>query len=155
MMIKKEQKHLYDDTGLSSHMEDYMETIWILSSENRVVRVKDIARSLNIKMPSVSAALTKLREMDLIDYEKYGFIELTEKGKSIAQLVYNRHECLYKFFSKVLLLDDKDADSEACKVEHVLEPETCRKLHRFLFYFNSEDEKGKAWVRELAKALQN
>ncbi len=69
----------FESTDLSANMEDYMETISLLSSRNRVVRVKDIAKTLKITMPSVTAALNKLREKDLIYYEKYGFIELTDQ----------------------------------------------------------------------------
>ena len=47
---------------LTSNMEDYIETISILSRHNKVVRVKDIAKKLGIKMPSVTAALIKLKE---------------------------------------------------------------------------------------------
>ena len=49
--------------------------------------LKKIAKELNIKMPSVTAALNKLKDLKLIEYEKYGYIELTVKGKEIAELV--------------------------------------------------------------------
>ena len=149
----KELEEFYGNTGLSSNMEDYMEAIAMLASDNRVVRVKDIAKKLDIKMPSVTAALNKLKEMELIEYEKYGFVELTEKGQEIADHVYNKHTCLSEFFHKVLQLDPVKADEEACKVEHTLTPETCVQLHRFMQFARTAREKKAPWFTELIDIL--
>ena len=153
-MEQSKSKYSYRDTGLTSHMEDYVEAIVVLSSTNRVVRVKDIASKLNIKMPSVSAALAKLKEMDLIDYEKYGYVELTEKGQDLAGRVLKRHNCLIDFFANVLQVDQESADCEACKVEHVLAPDTCSQIHKFLDFYKEEESAGSEWVARLKKALK-
>lgn len=152
-LTDKELEERYQQTGLTSNMEDYMEAIAMLMVNNRVVRVKDIAKKLDIKMPSVTAALNKLKEMDLIEYEKYGFIELTEEGRKIANNVYNKHTCLFKFFEKVLNMSPECADSEACKVEHTLDTATCIRLHRFLDFFDKEKEKNSEWIARLEKNL--
>ncbi len=153
-MEQGKSKYSYRDTGLTPHMEDYIEAIVMLSETNRVVRVKDIAAKLNIKMPSVSAALAKLKEMDLIDYEKYGYVELTEKGQELAGRVLKRHNCLIDFFSSVLQVDRETADCEACKVEHDLAPDTCSQIHKFLDFFKEEESAGNEWVARLKKALK-
>lgn len=153
-MTKKNLDELYKDTDLTPHMEDYIEAIIILSSKNKVVRVKDIAKELNIKMPSVTAALNKLKDLKLIDYEKYGYIDLTEKGKEIAELVYNRHSCITEFFEKVLQLDPKLAEEEACKVEHHINPGTCKNIHKLLNFYIKEDDEEKDWVLRLKKYLK-
>ncbi len=145
---------LYRETGLTSNMEDYMEAIAMLSEENRVVRVKDIAKKLSIKMPSVTAALNKLRDMGLIDYEKYGFIELTGKGKTVADSIYSRHKCLSEYYQLLLNLDKDSADREACKVEHDLSPETCIQIHKLLHFYKNEEKKKSDWVKRLKKSLQ-
>ena len=134
MASKDKEKivNLYRDTGLTSNMEDYMEAITMLADKNKVVRVKDIAKKLDIKMPSVTAALLKLKEMKLIEYEKYGYIELTNEGKDIADRVYNKHHCLSLFFKEILCLNHEDSDTEACKVEHALAENTCVQLHKFV-----------------------
>ena len=147
-------KYTYRDTGLSSHMEDYIEAIVMLSSDNKVVRVKDIAKKLNIKMPSVSAALAKLKEMDLIEYEKYGYVELTDKGQELADRVLRRHEFLIDFFTTVLQIEEAMADDEACKVEHALAPRTCSQIHRLLDFYKAEESAGGEWVARLKKALK-
>jgi DtxR family Mn-dependent transcriptional regulator len=149
----KENKELFQGSHLTSHMEDYLEAIIMLSEKLRVVRVKDIAKSLDIKMPSVTAALNKLKEMGYIDYEKYGFIELTGQGKEIAERIYFRHRSLSDFFSQVLLLGHEEAEIEACKVEHALSPEVFRKLYRLFRYIQTEETEGNEWVKGLKKYI--
>lgn len=145
---------LYESTPLSPHMEDYIEAIGVLSDTNKVVRVKDIAAILKIKMPSVTSALNKLKDMGLIEYEKYNYIELTKDGDVIARRVMSRHMCLKEFFSKVLQLPSHIAEEEACKVEHHISTETCKRIHRLLIYFKSEEAAEMEWVKILGKVLQ-
>lgn len=147
-------RHLSGDTGLSANMEDYMETIIILSRRNRVVRVKDIARELGITMPSVTAALAKLKELGLIDYEKYGHIELTERGTAVGTSVYGRHSSLTEFFAVVLGLPDTEAEAEACRVEHDLSPETAIRIQRFLSFYADEVTKGSEWIDRLRNSMK-
>ncbi len=144
---------LYMNTTLSSNMEDYIETIEVLSTKNKIVRVKDIAGMLNIKMPSVTAALNKLKDMNLIDYEKYGYIELTEEGKYLAQKIYHRHTCLTEFFQTVMKIDSVEAEHVACRMEHEISAEACGKIHRFLEFFRGEESRGMEWTRRLNKCL--
>lgn len=142
------------DTSLSANMEDYMETIAILAEKKKVVRVKDIAKSLNIKMPSVTSALQKLSEKGLIIYEKYGYVDLTDEGKIIAERIYQKHSCLSSFFSTVLKMDSVQANNDACKIEHHLSPEACGKLYKLLEFFNYEKNKNKQWVTDLEQILE-
>lgn len=150
-----DQKNItFYDTSLSSNMEDYMETIAILADKKKVVRVKDIAKSLNIKMPSVTSALQKLNEKGLIIYEKYGYVDLTEEGRIIADRIYQKHSCLSAFFKTVLKMDSSESNSNACKIEHHLSPEACSKLYKLLEFYNYEKSRKKQWVRELEQILQ-
>ena len=141
---------LYESTDLSSHMEDYIEAIAVLSQQNKVVRVKDIAALLKIKMPSVTSALSKLKELGLIDYEKYGYIELTEAGNIISDRVISKHLCLKEFFSKVLNLSEDQSETEACKIEHHITTETCKRIHKLLMFINSNKSIKKDWLKLLS-----
>ena len=145
----------YEETGLTPHMEDYIEKIWLLSQSNRVVRVKDIAESLNIKMPSVTAAVKRLKESGLIEYEKYGFIELTDIGKQTAKNIFKKHECLKEFFEKILQLNETTSGTEACRMEHHLEKETFERIVRFIDFFNAEKKKNAEWTERLSEALNS
>lgn len=146
-------EYRFDDTDLTSHMEDYIEQIEFLSQKNKVVRVKDIAKSLNIKMPSVTAALQKLEEKDLINYERYGYIELTGKGKELAERVCRRHSFLSDFFHKVLRMNKNRADKVACNVEHFLSPEACRQIYKFIDFHQNEKKKKEPWTQKLDDML--
>jgi len=144
----------FEDSGLSANMEDYMENIALLAREKNVVRVKDIAKSLNIKMPSVSAALNKLKEKGLINYEKYGHIELTKKGQHIAESVYRRHSFLSEFFHSILEMNEKNANDQACKIEHHLSPEACTQLNKFIEFYKSENSSNADWTERLSSTLR-
>jgi DtxR family transcriptional regulator, Mn-dependent transcriptional regulator len=149
-----DEKTIFQGSSLSPNMEDYMEAIVVLSEKHRVVRVKDIAQSLSIKMPSVTAALNKLKEQRLIDYEKYGFVELTEKGKEIAERIYFRHRALMEFFNDVLMLDAETSELQACKVEHLLSPEAFQKLYNLLKFVKTEKEAGREWTRRIEELMR-
>lgn len=121
-------------TGYSQSEEDYLEALYIIGKENKVIRVKDVAQALNVKMPSVVSAIRSLAEKGLVEQEKYGHIELTKKGALVAQDVYARHQLLYAFFHEILGLSPEVAEEDACKVEHHLSPETRERLMQMVEY---------------------
>ncbi|HHW06353.1 MAG TPA: metal-dependent transcriptional regulator [Clostridia bacterium] len=120
--------------GYSQSEEDYLEALYIIGMENKVIRVKDVAQALNVKMPSVVAAIKSLAEKGLVEKEKYGHIELTKEGEAVAQDVYARHQMLYAFFHEILGLSPEVAEEDACKVEHYLSPETRERLMHMVEY---------------------
>ena len=143
----------YMNTELSSNMEDYIETIAILSENGRVVRVKDIAKMLGIKMPSVTSALNKLKEIKLIEYEKYGHIELTAEGRYLARGSITATPASPNFPAG----DEAGArrcERVACKMEHEISAEACSKLHKFLDFYREEDGKEKEWTKRLRKCME-
>ena len=153
MKSNNEQVYSFDSTDLTSNMEDYIEQIEFLSRENKVVRVKDIAKNLNIKMPSVTAALHKLEEKGLINYERYGYVELTEQGRILAERVCARHTFLSDFFYKVLRINKVRAGKVACNIEHHLTPEACRQLYKFIDFHQTEKKENEAWTKRLDELL--
>lgn len=116
---------------LTSHIEDYLEIIYLLEKKHGHAHVRDIAKKLKIKMPSVTEILGKLKEANLINYRRYGFVTLTRKGSRLAQNVYRRHQILYKFLHDVLGVDEEIAQEDACKIEHVVSPQTLSKLKKY------------------------
>ena len=110
--------------NISASSEDYLEAIFVLQKKKKEVRGKDIADHLNIKRPSVTDAIKLLKDKQLVSQEKYGFIELTPKGKGIAEEVLKKHQLIKKFLQTVLGLDEKTADQDACKMEHGLSKKT-------------------------------
>ncbi len=147
------QGHYFDDTDLTSNMEDYIEQIEFLSRENKVVRVKDIAKNLDIKMSSVTAALQKLEEKGLINYQRYGYVELTEQGKVLADRVCARHTFLSDFFSRILRMKKDRAARVACSIEHHLTPEACRQFYKLIDFHKTENSKAEAWTKRLDELM--
>ena len=113
-------------------MQDYLEAIGQLGSEEQVVRVKNIARQMNVKMPSVTEALKTLARDGLIRHEKYGYVELTQKGENIAEEIYSRHQTLFKFLNEILGVDPRTADEDACRMEHTISSTALKKLIEFI-----------------------
>lgn len=99
--------------------ENYLETIHILSKRLPVVRSVDIANELGFKKSSVSIAMKNLRLKNHITVSDAGFITLTESGKEIAEMIYERHQILTACLVK-LGVDEEMAAEDACRVEHVI-----------------------------------
>ena len=103
--------------------ENYLETILILSKKLPVVRSVDIANELGFKKSSVSIAMKNLREKNHITVTDAGFIYLTDSGKEIAEMIYERHELLTDFLVK-LGVNPEVAVEDACRIEHVISAES-------------------------------
>ena len=112
--------------------ENYLETILSLEQKNGVVRSIDIANELGFSKPSVSRAMGVLKKAGYIEQEAYGNIRLTEAGRARASEVYNRHVLLTRFFVERLSLDPKIAEQDACRIEHVISPETMERIRAVL-----------------------
>lgn len=116
---------------MTESIENYLETVYILSKNRGFARVKDISNYMNVTKPSVSNALSELKKIELINQEKYGYIELTEKGKKKAQSIAKKHSILKNFLITVLDVNEETADSEACSMEHVLSKDTINKIEKY------------------------
>src|SRR3972149_10261952 len=99
----------------TASMEDYREAIAMLGEGKKVVKVKQISEMLRVKMPSVTSALRKLSEQELVEHERYGHIKLTPEGDKVARDVIYRHEALTRFFAQALGINQKTAEEDACK----------------------------------------
>ena len=97
--------------------EMYLETIYILSKTNQAVRSHDVAEYMNFSRPSVSRAMGLLKNDGYISVDKNGYITLSEKGKTLAEKIYERHTLLTDFLVS-LGVDEKTAAEDACKIEH-------------------------------------
>ncbi len=116
---------------LSSSLEDYLEAMYNLMLEDKRIRVKDIAISLDVKKPSVNNALTRLKEKGLITQEKYSDVILTTAGLEIAKFVKNRHSFFYDFLKNKLKVSEENANKDACAIEHVMSVETFNKFKEY------------------------
>lgn len=111
--------------------ENYLETILMLSKVRPVVRSVDIAEELGYKKSSISVAMKNLREKNHITVTKEGFIYLTDSGKAIAEMIYERHELLTNWLT-YLGVTPEIAAEDACKIEHVLSKETFEAIKQYV-----------------------
>ena len=105
---------------LSNNMEDYLEAISVLDERKKYVRVKDIAKYMKVKMPSVTGALKSLAKKNLVNHEKYEYVELTQQGAIIAQEIRRRHDATLRFLTEILSMDPALAEEDACRIEHAI-----------------------------------
>lgn len=136
-----------DDANLTSSLEDYLKAIYTLNSKHKIIRVKDIAREMNNSMPSVCAALARLKAMGLVEYEKYDHIEFTDRGESIGYRISRKFDCLCEFLAVILMLQGPDIGEMACGMEHGVSHETFLRLERLLIFFKKERMEKASWIR--------
>lgn len=111
------------NTNNNESAENYLETILVLSKKLPVVRSVDIANELGFKKSSVSIAMKNLREKKQITVTEAGFIYLTDSGKAIADMIYERHLLISNWLIK-LGVPEEIAVEDACRIEHVISPES-------------------------------
>ncbi len=99
--------------AVNESAENYLETILVLSKTHPVVRSVDIAEELGFKKSSVSVAMKNLREKN----------HITDTGRQIAEMIYERHELISGWLIQ-LGVDPETAVSDACRMEHVISPES-------------------------------
>ena len=116
--------------SLQESGEMYLETIYILSQKYENVRSLDVAEYMGFSKPSVSRAVSLLKKGEYITADKMGFLHLTEKGKSVAETMFERHTLLTTFLEKIGV-EKETASKDACKIEHHISKETFSAIKKF------------------------
>ena len=111
--------------------ENYLETILILQKRNGSVRSIDIVHDTGYTKPSVSVAMKNLRENNHITVSNAGFITLTESGKQIAEMIFERHELISNWLITIGV-SEETALEDACKMEHVISQESFEAIKKFI-----------------------
>jgi DtxR family Mn-dependent transcriptional regulator len=122
---------------LTASQEDYLEAILLLVREGRVARVRDIAAHVGVGKPSVTAALKTLAKRDLVNYDPYQYITLTDAGRMAAERVERRHHVLKDFLTEILGIDAATAEENACRMEHAVDQQVMRRLKAFAEFAQS------------------
>ena len=134
------------DATLTASLEDYLEAIFTIIRDKQAVRPKDIAKRLGVGNSSVTGALRALAEKELINYAPYDVITLTHTGKEAAREVVRRHEVLRDFFVNVLAVDEKDADTAACQMEHSIPKLIIERFVQFAEFVEVCPRGGAKWI---------
>ena len=107
----------------------YLETILILSSDNVFVRAIDVGEYMGFSKPSVSRAMSNLRQDGYVEIAANGAITLTVRGREIAEKIYERHTLLTELLVH-LGVSEKTAMQDACKMEHDISDESFEAIKR-------------------------
>lgn len=116
----------------SESLEMYLEAILELEAKNSVVRSVDVARFLSVSKPSVNRAMSNLKKEGYIHQEPYGDIMFTEKGRTKAIRIHELHHVITDFLTLSLGLDASVAEADACRMEHVISPETVKAMKAYI-----------------------
>lgn len=130
----KNNPRLYADEPslkLSKSLEDYLEVIFVIGRVRGAVRSVDVAEFLHYTKPSVSHAVKLLKKGKYLTVDKDGFLVLTDSGKMITGKVYERHRVL-TYFLMSIGVDEKLAEQDTCKIEHIISEESFSKLKEAL-----------------------
>lgn len=118
---------------LTNSQEEYLKNIYLLGQENEQIRVTDISKKTLKTKASVSVGLQNLKELDLIEYEPYGKIRLTEKGQSESKKIIEAEDIITLFMTEVLKIDKKQAESEAINIKTYLKDDTINRLAKHTY----------------------
>ena len=116
---------------LTKALEMYVKVAYELEVELGIATVSEIADRLGVKAPSVTAALQKLDSMGMVKYRRYQNVKLTKDGKAVAKKLHNRNKTLMDFLL-MIGVDEEIASTDACEIEHVVNPITIEKLSEYL-----------------------
>ena len=139
-------------TQLSSSMEDYLESIYVLSQEAGFAHVKDIAEGCRVSKASVGGAIKRLKRRDLVFQERYGYVQLTGRGERLAEAVLHKRRVLSRFLEEVLGLDPKIAHRDACKMKHAVSPPVLRRFAELTGFIKTCSKEGRLASLKLFKA---
>ncbi len=120
--------------------ENYLETILVLYNRSGAVRSIDIAAEMNFSKPSVSVAMKNLRGEGCITVDENGYITLTDKGREIAERVYERHTVFLEWLTS-LGVPEEIACEDACRMEHDISVQSFEAIKAFLEKHNVKTTK--------------
>ncbi|CAM0496908.1 metal-dependent transcriptional regulator [Thermoanaerobacter kivui] len=122
ILSKKEKR-------LTPAMEDYVEMIYRESLKSSYIRVNVLSELLNVKAPSTTKMLQKLKELGLVEYKKYGIINLTEKGKEMGKFLLERHSIIETFLKNLGVKEELLVQTEL--IEHNISKDTLERIKLF------------------------
>ena len=117
---------------ISKSLEEYLKTMYVLNKQTGRIRVTDVAEKMNCTKASVNKAVKNLKENNLVNFETYGTIELTEEGINLAKKILEVYDITFLFLKEVLNLDEESSKEEAEKIKSVIKDETVNKLAKYV-----------------------
>ncbi|MGL6107092.1 metal-dependent transcriptional regulator [Romboutsia sp.] len=136
-MIENNEYYTFNEyiknNELSPNEEDYIEMIYRLKTENKSIKISELAQALNIKNPSVSKMVKKLQTKDIVIHSNYGTIDLTIKGETIGKTLFARHNTIEQFLKIIGVENNLHEETE--KIEHTINSDTLNKIINLVDFF--------------------
>lgn len=120
---------------MTSHLEDYLETIYFIIQEQGEAHAAEVAQRMKVTRASVTGALRSLSEKGMIHYIPYKTVTLTELGLELAKTVAERHHVLHSFLRDILGVGEPEAEETACSMEHSVSTQVMDRLIEFIRFF--------------------
>ena len=117
--------------------EDYLESVLVLQKELGMVRSVDVARHMEVSKPSVCHAVATLRDGGFLTMDEDHFLHLTDVGREVAEKIYERH-CFFTERLIALGVNPETAETDACRIEHVISTESFEHLKKSFKNNNQE-----------------
>lgn len=117
---------------ISSSLEEYLKTIYVLKTQGEDIRVTSIAEKMKCTKPSVNKAIKNLKENGLVNYEVYGDIELTKEGEELSKKILEAYDIVHIFLTEVLGIEKQEAEVEAIKIKSVVDDNTLNRLTKYV-----------------------
>ncbi|SHF07821.1 iron (metal) dependent repressor, DtxR family [Thermoanaerobacter uzonensis DSM 18761] len=136
--VRGYQIHFPKVNQLTPAMEDYIEMIYRESLKKRYIRVNTLSELLNVKAPSTTKMLQRLKKLGFVEYEKYGVINLTEKGEKMGRFLLERH-CTVEKFLRNLGVEESLLDQTEL-IEHNIFLDTLEKMKKFNKFLEENPE---------------
>jgi len=138
----------FDQNKITHSAAHHLMTIYELLEQNGYARVTDVAKMLEITRGSASITLKALREKGLVIEDENKFLRLSPKGERISQSIHAIKTIFKKFLINVLEVESAQAEIDACKIEHLLSPQTGERLLHFMKFLSSDDAIVRDFLRE-------
>ncbi|BBE31425.1 DtxR family transcriptional regulator [Tepiditoga spiralis] len=140
---------------LSESSENYLIAIYEKELNENITRIKDLTKILKVKHSSVIEAIKKLKLAEYVNYEKRGYIKLTQKGICKAQNIYKNRVAIRSFLINVLNLDPVEAQDISCKMEHFKSKKLIKTMESLEHFFDENKQIKKQYIDFTIKWLRN
>lgn len=124
----------------TSTAEDYLERIYALIKEKGYARVSDIAEALQVSPSTVTRMVQKLDEQELLHYERYRGLSLTEEGERVGRSIHKRHKALEHFLDLLGIHDKETVEQDIEGIEHHLSSKTLLRLTQLVEFFEQNPD---------------
>lgn len=122
--------------NLTQSLQKYLVAIYEVVLTNTAARVKDISKKMNFGMASTSEAVKNLAEKGYINYQPYGIITMTAKGKKTVDMIVARHNIVKDFLNKVLMIDEKNLETCTANLEYFVPEKVLMQLFSYINFMD-------------------